>query len=87
MVLASEVNGMPIDKTKVALLYTETSGGTMSASYLIAQSNDPLCPSGWRYTDRAETEMEICGTTCQRIQRTPDARLDVAFACNLEVPL
>jgi hypothetical protein len=75
--------GLQIDKSKVGVFYAESAGDPTSKTYLIAPNDDPDCQYGWHYTDLAQTEIEICGVTCDRIQQSLEARLDLAFACRL----
>jgi hypothetical protein len=75
--------GLVIDAAKVTIVYTPDTTTPGSEQYLVAPSTDPNCPAGWRFTNAAQTEIEICGRTCALLMNNPEAKLDLAFACKL----
>jgi hypothetical protein len=81
---ATGADGLPIDKAKVQIVYTDSTTSANPQVFLVAQSKDPTsCVNGWRYKDAAQTEIEICGSTCSLLMGNPEAKLDLAFSCTL----
>jgi hypothetical protein len=74
-------NGLVIDTDQVAIIYTPSTTNAATEKYLVAQSKDPNCPAGWRYTNDAKTAIEICGRTCEKLTTNPEARLDIGYSC------
>jgi hypothetical protein len=66
-----------IDASKAALYFTAGDGTV----WALAQNLSPTCDLGWHYTDDTKTQVEICGTTCDKIRRDPQAQMDVLFGC------
>jgi hypothetical protein len=54
--------------------------------YEIIRSQSAICGAGWLYfADR--NEVEICGSTCDRIRTDPGAQIEVLLACSGGGPL
>jgi hypothetical protein len=47
----------------------------------LAENRSATCDLGWHYADAARTQIEICGSTCDKIKSDPEAQMDVLFGC------
>ena len=73
-----------VDPSLTNLVYRD---GT-TANYLVLPNTSDNCDRGWHFTDSTNTELEICGVTCDLIQSNFAARLSVVFGCRAgELPV
>jgi hypothetical protein len=70
---------LPEPSSGTNVFYTDGNGQT----YVVARNITSTCDLGWHYTDSLQTEIEICGTTCNRIQNDPGALIDIFSGCTL----
>jgi hypothetical protein len=70
-------SGPTIDVSKASLYFTAGDGTV----WALAQNLSAPCDLGWHYTDDTKTQIEICGTTCDKIKSDPQAQMDVLFGC------
>jgi hypothetical protein len=54
---------------------------------LVVANQTSDCQLGWRYTDSSATEIEICGSTCDRIKSDPEARVNLVLGCRTIIPV
>jgi hypothetical protein len=72
---------MTIDPIRLTVLYTTTTNA--SPPFVMVPSEDPACPTGWRYASVALDTIEVCGNTCGTIGADPGARLMLVMGCVL----
>jgi hypothetical protein len=68
--------GGTIDFAKVNLIFTDGSG----AEYAVVKNVGTTCDRGWHYIND-NSEIEVCGETCDKIKADPLASMDVLFGC------
>ncbi len=74
---------MPINPSQLNLIYRASDG----TCYLVFQNLSSDCRLGWHYTDDSLTELELCGSTCDKLVADPGGRVELMFACHDPPPL
>jgi hypothetical protein len=70
-------DGGTIDTEKINVFYT--SGGQR---YLVVQNESSTCELGWHFVANTnQTQIEICGSTCDQIKSDPGATMDLFYGC------
>jgi hypothetical protein len=70
-------DGGTIDTQKINVFYT--SGGQR---YLVLQNKSSSCELGWRFVPGTnDSQIEICGSTCDQIRADPGATMDLFYGC------
>jgi hypothetical protein len=73
-------SGGTLDTSKVNVVLTPKGG----KSELIAQAPPGACTEGWQYsTDGAH--VNLCASTCKRVQAAESPEVDVLFGCSTQV--
>jgi hypothetical protein len=76
--LPAPPDGMLLDKTKVNVVFTPTSGAQMPLFY----SKDCADPNGWHYDDVANPmKVSLCPAMCTTAQTDRGSQIDVLFGC------
>lgn len=78
VVPAQSSDGLPIDPNLVNIIFTDGDG----QSHLLLPNGAPDCPVGWHYADDANSEIAICGATCDAFRADPQASLDLVYGCS-----
>ena len=71
--------GQTIDPDQIVLEYIH-GDGTYS---LILQNTSATCDKGWQFTDATDSQIHICGVTCNAIQSDSAAQLNLVFGCGV----
>jgi len=74
---ATSPDGQSIDPNLVNIIYTDADG----QAHLLLPNGADDCIAGWHYADDGNTQIEICGTTCETIQSDSGAGLDLVYGC------
>jgi hypothetical protein len=69
--------GETLNLQQVNVNYTTGSG----SERVIGFNPSADCTEGWQYTNN-NTQIVLCGTTCDEITNDPGAQIDVAFGCD-----
>jgi hypothetical protein len=72
-----EPDGGVIDVSRIEIYYQAGDG----ALYQVVANQVSDCQLGWHFTDDTNTEIEICGSTCDRIKSDPNAQVLLYSAC------
>ncbi len=72
--------GKVIDPNQIVMVYSEGNGKYS----LILQNTSSTCDKGWQFTDGTNSQIRICGATCDLIQKNPDAALNLVFGCGVD---
>jgi hypothetical protein len=72
-------SGKAIDPDQIVLEY-DHGDGTYS---LILQNTSATCDKGWQFTDATNSQIHICGVTCDQIQSNAAAALNLVFGCGV----
>ncbi|HEY3498453.1 MAG TPA: vWA domain-containing protein [Polyangiaceae bacterium] len=70
--------GQTLDLEKVNVKYTNGDGETVQIGY---NGTTGSCDEGWQFAEN-NTQVVLCGATCDEVKADPEARIDVAFGCN-----
>jgi hypothetical protein len=65
------------DITTASLFFTKGDGTV----WQLVENRAATCDLGWHYADTAKTQIEICGSTCDKIKSDPKAEMDILFGC------
>jgi len=71
--------GQTIEPAQIVLEYIH-GDGTYS---LILQNTSTTCDKGWQFTDATNSQIHICGVTCDAIQNNSAAQLNLVFGCGV----
>lgn len=69
--------GQVLDLGKVNVEYTNGSGDKSPIGFNDTTGN---CDEGWQFAEN-DTQVVLCGSTCEEVKADPAARIDVAFGC------
>jgi hypothetical protein len=69
--------GETLDLMRVNVTYTSGSG----AETVVGFNGDANCTEGWQYANN-NTQVVLCGSTCDTVKADGNARIDVAFGCS-----
>lgn len=69
--------GGAIDPNQVNIVYTAGDG----TIYAIARNTAANCQTGWHYTDSTNTQIEICGDSCDTVMNDTKAALHLYYGC------
>lgn len=69
--------GQTLDLMRVNVTYTNASGD----DEVLGFNGDANCTNGWQYANN-NTQIVLCGSTCDTVKADDGARIDVAFGCS-----
>jgi hypothetical protein len=69
--------GEQLDLMRVNVTYTNGSGNETTVGF----NGDANCTEGWQYANN-NTQIVLCGSTCDMVKADNAARIDVAFGCS-----
>jgi hypothetical protein len=69
--------GEMLDLMRVNVTYTSSSG----TESVIGFNGDANCTQGWQYAN-GNTQIVLCGSTCDQVKADSAAKIDVAFGCS-----
>ncbi len=72
--------GQSINPAETTLVFTN--GATGSAS-VVLQNTSATCDKGWHFTDSTNSQIEICGVTCDTLQGNAASTLKLVFGCDV----
>jgi hypothetical protein len=70
------VPGSGVDLNQVALVYTASD----QTHYAVVENVSGVCDVGWRYVNN-QTQIELCGATCDYFRSNPGGQMDLYFGC------
>lgn len=70
--------GQTLDLLKVNVEYTNGDGDTVQVGY---NDTTGTCDEGWQFAEN-NTQVVLCGSTCEAVKADAGARIDVAFGCS-----
>lgn len=73
--------GGNVDPNKVIVVYTPGSG---DPEEILKDPSQDQCNTGWQYA-QSRTQIELCGSTCDRIKADQDGQIDLIFGCETNV--
>jgi hypothetical protein len=69
--------GQTISSNQTNMIYDDGAG----QKYLVQQNTTATCDVGWHFTDATNQTIEICATTCAKLQANPQASVSLTFGC------
>lgn len=72
--------GQTLDLMRVNVTYTGSSG----TEEVLGYNGEANCTTGWQYTNN-NTQIVLCGNTCDKVKADTRAKIDVAFGCATQV--
>jgi hypothetical protein len=70
-------SGQVLDLERVNVEYTNGAGQKTPVGY---NGTTGSCDEGWQFAQN-NTQVVLCGSTCDQVKADPQARIDVAFGC------
>jgi hypothetical protein len=67
--------GQTLDPNKVNVEYNGTE---------IGYNNTSTCDQGWQYANN-NSQVVLCGSTCDQVKADPNAKINIAFGCETVV--
>jgi hypothetical protein len=64
------------DLNRVVLVYTASD----QTHYGVEQNDSAVCDIGWHYVNN-QTQIELCGATCDYFKSNPGGEMDLYFGC------
>jgi hypothetical protein len=85
-VIPESPEGETFDENKVNVDFTAGGNSAQRVGYVESESDCAHVDGGWYYDDASNPEVVlVCPETCNVIQASSDARVDIVFGCETEI--